>query len=175
MAIFQLHEQQPSISGTAYVSPAATVIGDVHILDGSSVWPGAVIRGDNDRITVGRGSNVQDGAVLHADPNHPLSLGEHVSVGHAAVLHGCTIHDGTLIGIHATILNDAVIGRHCIVAAGAVISEGKHFPDGSLIMGVPGKVVRQLSDDDIAKVLANAEQYVTKANLYKTHLKAIAP
>ena len=118
---------------------------------------------------------MQDGAVLHADPNHPLSLGEHVSVGHAAVLHGCTIHDGTLIGIHATILNDAVIGRHCIVAAGAVISEGKHFPDGSLIMGVPGKVVRQLSDDDIAKVLANAEQYVTKANLYKTHLKAIAP
>jgi carbonic anhydrase/acetyltransferase-like protein (isoleucine patch superfamily) len=171
MTIFQLKEQQPSISDTAYVSTAATVIGDVHILEGSSVWPGAVIRGDNDRITVGRGSNVQDGAILHADANHPLSVGEHVSVGHAAVLHGCTIHDGTLIGIHATILNDAVIGKHCIVAAGAVISEGKHFPDGSLIMGVPGKVVRQLSKDDIAKVLANAKEYVTKTSLYKAHLK----
>ena len=171
MTIFELKEKRPSIAVTAYVSITATIIGDVHILDGSSVWPGAVIRGDNDRITVGRGSNVQDGVVLHTDENHPLSVGERVSVGHAAVLHGCTIGNGKLVGIHATILNDAVIGRNCIVAAGAVIAEGKHFPDRSLILGAPAKVVRQLSDDEIANVLANAEEYVTKASVYQAYLK----
>jgi carbonic anhydrase/acetyltransferase-like protein (isoleucine patch superfamily) len=171
MTIFELKEKRPSIAVTAYVSITATIIGDVHILDGSSVWPGAVIRGDNDRITVRRGSNVQDGVVLHTDENHPLSVGERVSVGHAAVLHGCTIGNGTLVGIHATILNDAVIGRNCIVAAGAVIPEGKHFPDRSLILGAPAKVVRQLSDDEIANVLANAEEYVTKASVYQAYLK----
>jgi hypothetical protein len=119
---------------------------------------------------VGRESNVQDGAILHADENHPLSVGERVSVGHAAVLHGCTIGHGTLVGIHATILNDAVIGRNRIVAAGSVIPEGKHFPDRSLIPGTPAKLVRQISDDEIASVLANAEQYVTRASVYKEHL-----
>jgi carbonic anhydrase/acetyltransferase-like protein (isoleucine patch superfamily) len=171
MTNFMLIDKQPFIEDTACVSVAATIIGDVHLLENSSVWPGAVIRGDNDRITVGRGSNVQDGAILHTDAGFPLSVGEGVSVGHAAVLHGCTIGKGTLIGIHATILNGAVIGQHCIVAAGAVIPEGKQFPDRSLIMGVPGKAVRQLSDDEVAKLLDNAQEYVAKARVYKVNLK----
>lgn len=167
MTIFDLKEKKPSIAESAYVSIAATIIGDVLLADKSSVWPGAVIRGDNDRITVGRGSNVQDGAILHADANHPLSVGEGVSIGHAAVVHGCTIGNGSLIGIHATILNDAVIGENCIVAAGAVIPEGKMFPDRSLILGVPGKLVRQLTDDEIKGIHANADEYVSKASIYK--------
>jgi carbonic anhydrase/acetyltransferase-like protein (isoleucine patch superfamily) len=171
MANFTLNGKQPIIEDTAFVSTAATIIGDVHILGESSVWPGAVIRGDNDRIAVGRQSNIQDGAILHADVGHPLSVGDRVSVGHAAVLHGCTIGSGTLIGIHATVLNDAVIGQQCIVAAGAVVPEGKSFPDRSLIIGVPGRVARQLSDDEIVKLLDNAQEYVSKASIYKTHLK----
>jgi carbonic anhydrase/acetyltransferase-like protein (isoleucine patch superfamily) len=171
MTIFELKEKKPSVAESAYVSSAATIIGDVLVADKSSVWPGAVVRGDNDRITVGRGSNVQDGAILHADANHPLSVGEGVSIGHAAVVHGCTIGNGSLIGIHATILNDAVIGKNCIVAAGAVIPEGKIFPDRSLILGAPGKVVRQLTDDEVNGILANAAEYVSKASMYKAELR----
>ncbi|ACD20742.1 gamma carbonic anhydrase family protein [Paraburkholderia phytofirmans] len=171
MTNFKLNDKQPFIKDTAFVSIAATIIGDVHLLEEISVWPGAVIRGDNDRITVGRGSNVQDGAILHTDAGFPLVVGEGVSVGHAAVLHGCTVGNGSLIGIHATILNGAVIGQHCIVAAGAVIPECKQFPDRSLIMGVPGKAVRQLSDDEVAKLQDNAQEYVVKARVYKVNLK----
>jgi carbonic anhydrase/acetyltransferase-like protein (isoleucine patch superfamily) len=171
MTIFNLKEKHPSIDRTAYVNPAATIIGDVHIAASSSVWPGAVIRGDNDTVTVGRGSNVQDGAILHVDANHPLTIGERVSIGHAAVLHGCTVGSGTLVGIHATILNDALIGDNCIVGAGAVVTEGKIFPDRSLILGVPAKVVRPLSDEEIENVSVNAEEYIARASEYKAGLK----
>jgi carbonic anhydrase/acetyltransferase-like protein (isoleucine patch superfamily) len=148
------------------------VIGLVLIGDRVSVWPSAVIRGDKDFITIEDGSNVQDGAVIHVDRGHPMSIGKNVTVGHAAVLHGCTIGDGSLIGIHATVLNDVVVGKHSIVGAGTVIPEGKRFPDRSLILGVPGKVVRELTDDEVRLISDNADDYVAQSRDYAKHLTA---
>ena len=173
MTLYQLDEHRPQIHDSAFVAAEATLIGKVVLKDGASVWPGAVIRGDNETITVGAGSNVQEGAVLHTDPGFPLDVGEHVTIGHQAMLHGCTIGDGALIGIQAVVLNGAVIGRDCLVGAGALVTEGKVFPERSLIIGSPAKAVRTLSDDDVAKLRHNAQVYTERAAHYKTALKRL--
>jgi len=134
----------------------------------ASVWPGAVIRGDDEPIHVGERTNVQDGAVLHTEPGCPLFVGDKVTVGHQAVLHGCTIGAGSLIGIQAVVYNRAVIGKDCLIGAGALVTEGKVFPDRSLIVGVPAKLVRALTDDDIAAMHANTDTYVQRMEKYKT-------
>ena len=173
MPIYQLGDDIPKIPNSAYIAAEATVIGKVILGDNVSIWPGAVLRGDNEPIAIGEGSNVQDGAVLHADPGFPLSIGDHVTVGHQAMLHGCTIGDGALIGIQAVILNGAVIGKDCLVGAGALVPEGKVFPERKLIVGAPAKIVRELSDEDIQKMHRAAPGYVKRQELYKKKLKRI--
>ncbi|WP_298830248.1 gamma carbonic anhydrase family protein [uncultured Piscinibacter sp.] len=174
MAIYQLDDDIPRIADSAWVADSAQVIGRVELQQGASVWFGAVLRGDNDWITVGRGSNVQDGSVLHTDPGCPLVIGQDVTVGHQVTLHGCTIGDGSLIGIQAVVLNNAKIGRNCLVGAGALVTEGKEFPDGSLIMGSPAKVVKQLSPEQFERVRQGAIHYAEKAERYRKGLKKIA-
>jgi len=173
MAIYHLGDDTTQIPGSAYVTAEATVIGNVTLGEHVSIWPGAVVRGDNEPITVGAGSNVQDNAVLHADPGFPLNICDNVTIGHQAMLHGCTIGEGTLIGIHAVIMNGAVIGKDCLVGAGALVPEGKVFPDRKLIVGAPAKVVRELSDEDIVKMHRAAPGYVRRQEMYKEKLKRI--
>lgn len=174
MAVYRLGKKIPAIAASAYVATEATVIGEVILGEGASVWPGAVIRGDNEPITIGRGTNVQEGAVLHADRGMPLTVGADVSIGHQAMLHGCTVGDGSLIGIQAVVMNTAVIGKDCLVGAGAIVTEGKAFPDRSLILGSPARVLRAMTDADIAFMRANAEDYVRRQELYKRELEKIA-
>lgn len=171
MPIFDFGEPEASIHESAYVAEAATLIGRVTLERDSSVWSQAVLRADNEPITIGEGSNVQEGAVLHCDAGFPLTLGKGVTVGHQAMLHGCSIGDGSLIGIQAVVLNGAVIGRNCLVAAGAIITEGKTFPDNSLILGAPAKVVRQLTEADAANLAAGAADYVERSRRYKATLR----
>ncbi|HLN86249.1 MAG TPA: gamma carbonic anhydrase family protein [Candidatus Limnocylindrales bacterium] len=173
MPIYQLGEDKPTIPDSAYIAAEATVIGNVTLGENVSIWPGAVLRGDNEPLTIGQGSNVQDNAVLHADPGYPVNIGVNVTVGHQVMLHGCTIGDGTLIGIQAVIMNGAVIGKDCVVGAGALVPEGKVFADRKLILGAPAKVVRELSDDDIAKMHRAAPGYVKRQEMYKAKLKRI--
>ena len=148
------------MSDPAFVHPLAFVCGDVVLGPRASVWPYAVVRGDNERITVGAGSNVQDGAVLHADPGVPCTLGARVSVGHRAVVHGATVHDGALVGIGAIVLNGAVVGSGALVAAGALVREGMHVPPDSLVAGVPARVVRALSEAERERLARTAEAYL---------------
>ncbi|WP_151637653.1 gamma carbonic anhydrase family protein [Noviherbaspirillum aerium] len=173
MAIYKIGERTPQIDDSSFVAENAAVIGDVHLHGNASVWPGAVLRGDNEPITVGENSNIQEGAVLHADPGYPLNIGRNVTVGHQAMLHGCTIGEGSLIGIQAVILNGAVIGRNCLVGAGAIITEGKQFPDNSLIVGAPAKVIRELSEGAIANMAKNTASYVERGAYLKQHLVRI--
>ena len=173
MPIYELGERRPRIPESAYVANEATVIGDVALGERASLWPGVVARGDNESIRVGEGSNIQDGSVLHADPGSPLRIGNRVSVGHQAMLHGCTICDGSLIGIQSVILNNAVIGRQCIVGAGSVIPEGKQFPDRSLILGAPARVVRQLTEKDLEMLRFVADSYAQRQEIFKARLKRI--
>lgn len=173
MACYRFKEWAPQVDEKAYIAPGATVIGRVELAAGSSVWPGAVIRGDNEPIVVGENSNVQDGAVLHTDPGCPLTLGRNVTVGHQVMLHGCTVEDGALIGIQAVVLNKAVIGKDSLVGAGAVVIEGKVFPERSLILGAPAKVVRTLTDEDVANLKRNARVYVERAEEFKQHLTPV--
>jgi len=149
-----------------YIAPTAVLIGSVILEDSSSVWFGVVARGDNEPITIGPRSNVQDGTVLHTDVGIPLTLGADVTVGHQAMLHGCTVGDGSLIGIKAVVLNRAVIGRDCLIGANALVPEGKVIPDRSLVLGSPGKVVRTLSDEDVARLREGARSYVENARRY---------
>jgi carbonic anhydrase/acetyltransferase-like protein (isoleucine patch superfamily) len=174
MALYKLGDVSPTIAASAYVAPSASIIGKVVLGDHSSVWFGATLRGDNETISVGAHSNVQDGAVLHTDPGLPLTVGAHVSVGHQAMLHGCTIGEGSLIGIQAVVLNAAVIGRGCLVGAGAVITERKVFADGTLILGAPAKVVRELTAEERENLLKVAENYAARGMYYRTHLQPIA-
>ena len=160
MTLYQLGDYAPQIDASAFVADTANVIGKVTLEANTSVWFGATIRGDNERITVGANSNVQEGAVLHTDPGYPLDIGRNVTIGHQAMLHGCTIGDGALIGIQAVILNGAKIGRNCLVGAGALVTEGKQFPDNMLILGSPAKAVRALTADDITRLQSNAVNYV---------------
>ncbi len=164
----------PEIDPSAWVAPGAHVIGQVCLEANASVWFGAVIRADNEPIIVGQNSNIQEGAVLHVDPGCPLIIAGNVTVGHQAMLHGCQISEGSLIGIQAVVLNRAVIGKHCLIGAGSLIPEGKVIPDRSLVMGVPGKVVRELTDDEVDKLVAGAMVYVQRAKQFKTELKVIS-
>ncbi len=173
MALYELDGKSPTLGNDAYVADSAQVMGDVIVGEGASLWFGVVARGDSETITIGRGSNVQDGSVLHADPGKPLVLGENVSVGHMVMLHGCTVGDGTLIGIGAIVLNGAKIGKNCIVGAGALVTENKEFPDGSMIMGSPAKVMRQLEAPQMAGLLGIATHYVENAKRFRTGLKKI--
>ena len=174
MSIYQLDESVPVIDASAWVADSAQVIGNVRIGAGSSVWFGVIARGDTDAITIGAGSNIQDNSVLHADPGMPLIIGSNVSVGHQVMLHGCTIGDGSLIGIQAVVLNGAKIGKNCLVGAGALVTEGKEFPDGTLIFGSPAKAVKQLLPEQIAGLALTAEHYVDNARRYRAGLKKIA-
>ena len=174
MAIYQLGDDVPRIAATAWVADNAQVIGRVELADDASVWYGAVLRGDNDRITIGARSNVQDGSVLHADAGFPLTLGADVTVGHQAMLHGCTVGDGSLIGIQAVVLNGARIGRNSLVGAGAVVTEGKEFPDGSLILGAPAKAVRSITPEQVERLRFGALHYVENAERHRRQLKRIA-
>ncbi|MFT3720209.1 gamma carbonic anhydrase family protein [Pseudorhodoferax sp.] len=173
MTIYALGELTPLVDASAYVAESATVIGQVRLGKGCSVWPQAVIRADNEPIFVADGTNIQDGAVLHSDPGFPLHIAADVSVGHQAMLHGCTVGEGSLIGIQAIVLNGAVIGRNCLVAAGAVVTERKVFPDGSLIVGAPAKAIRQLSAEDMEKLVGNARDYVARARQYLERLRPV--
>jgi carbonic anhydrase/acetyltransferase-like protein (isoleucine patch superfamily) len=173
MAIYQLDELAPKMHETAWVADSAQVIGDVELAEGVSVWFGTVIRGDTETVRIGRGTNVQDASVLHADPGVPLTLGENVSIGHQVMLHGCTIGDGSLIGIGAVVLNRARIGKNCLVGAGSLVTEGKEFPDGSMILGSPAKAVRQLSPEQIEGLKDIARHYVENARRYKAGFKKI--
>ena len=173
MAIYQLDDWVPEIAATAWVADSASVIGRVRMAEGASVWYGAVLRGDNEPVVIGPGSNVQEAAVLHTDPGFPCTVGAGVTIGHQAMLHGCTVGDGALIGIQAVVLNGARIGRNCLVGAGAVVTEGKEFPDGSLILGAPARVVRALGEEDIARMRRNAEVYVAKGALYRSRLRPV--
>ena len=171
MAIYTLGDRKPVLGRDAWIAPNAAVIGDVRLGDEASIWWSAVLRADNDSIAIGAGSNIQDGSVLHVDAGVPLTVGANVTVGHQVMLHGCTIGDESLIGIKSVILNRAVIGRHCIIGANSLIPEGKVIPERSLVMGSPGKVVRQLSDDEVARLLLAAQGYVENARRYRAELK----
>ena len=173
MAIYQLGEHRPEIDDSAYITDSATLIGRVQLKANSSVWFGATLRGDNELIAVGENSNIQEGAVLHTDAGFPLVVGDGVTVGHQAMLHGCTIGEGSLIGIQAVILNGAKIGRNCLVGAGALVTEGKEFPDNSLIVGSAAKVVRTLTEEQVAGLMASAELYVKRAENYRANLKKL--
>ena len=173
MAIYKLGTAAPTIHESVFVADTATIIGKVSVEENASIWFGAAIRGDNEPISVGAGSNIQEGAVLHTDPGYPLTIEANVTIGHQAMLHGCTIKEGALVGIQAVVLNGAVIGRNCLVGAGAVVTEGKVFPDNSLILGAPAKVVRELTDADIAGMRRNAANYVERREYFKAQLVRI--
>lgn len=173
MPIYRLGDAVPEIAANVYVAPGANIIGRVALGEHVSVWFGATLRGDNEQIRIGACSNVQENTVLHTDMGAPLTVGERVTIGHQAMLHGCTIGDGSLIGIQAVVLNDAVIGRSCLVAAGAVVTEGRNFPDRSLILGAPARVVRPLSDTEVARLWDSAQHYVQRAALFQLNLVAV--
>ena len=174
MAIYELDGAAPQISASAWVADSAQVMGNVELADDASVWFGAVIRSDTETIRIGRGTNIQDMSVLHADMGMPLTLGDDVTVGHQVTLHGCTIGDGSLIGIGAVVLNGARIGKGCLVGAGSLVTEGKEFPDGSMILGSPAKVVRQLTPEQLQGLRLSAQLYVMNARRFSAGLKKIA-
>lgn len=169
--IFSLGERKVVTKGDCWIAPNATVIGAVVLEHNASIWFNVVIRGDNEVITIGENSQVQDGSVLHTDMGFPLTLGKNVSVGHMVMLHGCTIGDGSLIGIKSVVMNGAVIGRNCLIGANTLIAEGKTIPEGSLVIGSPGKVVRQLSPEEIAGINAFADHYVQNSRRYRIGFK----
>ncbi len=170
MAVYSLDGVCPQVAGSAWIADSAQVMGSVELADDVSIWFGVVIRGDTENIRVGRGSNIQDGSVLHADHGKPLTVGEGVTVGHQVMLHGCTIGDGCLVGIGAVVLNGARIGKNCLVGARSLVTEGKEFPEGSMIMGSPAKVVRPLRPEEITGLQRSAEGYVKNALRFSTGL-----
>jgi len=174
MAIYELDGKAPAMGAGAWVADSAQVMGAVELAENASVWFGAVVRGDTETIRIGRNSNIQDLSVLHADIGCPLTIGDNVTVGHQVMLHGCTIGDGSLIGIQSVILNNARIGKNSIVGAGSVVTEGKEFPDNSLIIGSPAKVVRTLAPEVAAELAQSAEHYVENAQRFARGLKKIA-
>ncbi|GGH64616.1 gamma carbonic anhydrase family protein [Comamonas phosphati] len=173
MAIYELDGVAPEIAASAWVADSAEVMGRVMLGEEASVWFGTVVRGDTESITIGAGSNIQDASVLHADLGKPLVVGCNVTVGHQVMLHGCTIGDESLIGIGAVVLNGARIGRNCLVGAGALVTEGKEFPDGSMIIGSPAKVVRQLSPEQIEGLRQSARHYIDNARRFKAGLRKL--
>ena len=173
MPIYALGSIQPTIDETAWVAPDANVIGDIALHAKSSVWFGATLRGDNETITLGQGSNIQENCVLHTDMGYPLVIGENCTIGHKVTLHGCVIGDNSLIGMGATVLNGAKIGKNCLIGAGALITENKVIPDGSLVIGAPGKVVRQLDQNAIAHLTQSALSYQRNAERFVATLVQI--
>jgi len=174
MAIYELDGAAPRIADSAWVADSAQVMGHVELGDEASIWFGVVVRGDTETIRIGRRSNIQDGSVLHADAGKPLTVGDDVTVGHRVTLHGCTIGDGALIGMGAIVLNGAKIGKGCLVGAGALVTEGKEFPDGSLIVGSPAKVIRQLTPEQQSGLRLSAQHYVENAKRFRSGLKKLA-
>lgn len=174
MAIYKLGDHEPQVAASAWVADSAEVVGRVSLGEDVSVWFQSVLRGDSDTLTIGAGTNIQDGSVLHADTGFPLVLGRNVTVGHKVMLHGCTVGDNSLIGIGAVVLNGARIGRNCLVGAGSLVTEGKEFPDGSLIVGRPAVVVRELRPEQIAGLEKSAEHYVHNGQRYARELTKIA-
>ena len=170
--IYSLEGRTPRTVGETFVAPTAVVIGDVAIEHESSVWWGAVLRGDYDRISIGRRSNVQDNAVVHMDEGFPVTLGDSVTIGHKAVLHGCTVGNNSLVGINAVVMNGAVIGDDCLVGSNALITEGKAIPPRSLVLGSPGKVVRELNDGEVAEITDFADRYVRNFRRYLAQLRS---
>lgn len=173
MAVYALGERRPQIDPSVFIADGARVIGDVVLGPGASVWFNAVLRGDTERILIGEGTNIQDGAVVHADPGYPCVVGARVVAGHGAILHGCQVGDDCLIGMGAIVLNGARLGPGCIVAAGALIPEGREIPERSLVMGVPARVVRAVTDAELAEIRAAAERYRQRAATYRSALSAL--
>lgn len=175
MAIYSLDGVEPEVpdSGNYWVADNAAVLGRIVLKENASIWFNAVLRGDNDPIVIGENSNIQDGSVLHTDVGCPLTIGRDVTVGHMVMLHGCTIGDETLIGIGSTVLNRAKIGKNCIIGAHSLIPEGKEIPDNSLVMGAPGKVVRELTDEQAAIIRASAQVYVDNWRRFKSGLQRV--
>lgn len=171
--IYALDGIAPEIAASAWIAPDANLIGRIVVEDAASIWFGATLRGDNEEIRVGRGSNVQENCVLHTDMGFPMLIGADCTIGHKAMLHGCVIGEGSLIGMGATILNGARIGRGCLIGAGALITEGKEIPDGSLVMGAPGRVVRQLDEAGLARLRASAAGYQANARRFALGLSAV--
>jgi carbonic anhydrase/acetyltransferase-like protein (isoleucine patch superfamily) len=173
MAVYELDGIRPSLADSTWVAESAEVIGNVSLAEDTGVWSGVVIRGDNEPVTIGAATNIQEAAVLHSDRGSPLTIGRDVTVGHKAMLHGCTIGDGSLIGIGAIVLNNARIGRSCLVGAGALVTEGKEFPDGSLIVGSPARAVRTLTPEQIEGLRRSASHYVENADRFRKGLRRI--
>ena len=175
MTLYALGDTQPETpaSGDFWVAPDANVIGRVVLEDATSIWFGSTLRGDNEPMVIGRGTNIQENCVLHTDPGCPLTVGANCTIGHKAMLHGCTIGEGSLIGMGATVLNGAVIGKGCLIGAGALITEGKTIPDGSLVMGAPGKVVRELTKEQQAGLIRSAEHYQANMRRFRDELSAL--
>ncbi len=173
MAVYSLDGVSPRVAESAWIADSAQVMGNVELADDTSIWFGAVLRGDTESMRIGRGSNIQDSSVLHADVGMPLTVGEDVTVGHHVMLHGCTIGDGSLIGIGAIVLNGARIGKGCLVGAGALVTEGKEFADGSVILGSPAKVVRQLTAEQLEGQHKSAVHYVENARRFRHGLKRL--
>ena len=169
---YSLGEKQVSLLGSGhFIAPNAAVIGDVTLHENASVWFSCVLRGDADRIEIGAGSNIQDGTVMHADPGFPMTVGENVTVGHNAMLHGCTIGDGSLVGINAVVLNGARVGKGCLIGANALVTEGMEIPDGSMVLGSPAKIVRQLDEESQLLLRHNADHYVGNAKRFSETLE----
>jgi carbonic anhydrase/acetyltransferase-like protein (isoleucine patch superfamily) len=164
---YQFEERKLVAQGDYWIAPDAVVIGSVVLGPNASIWFGCVVRGDNDTITIGENSQIQDGCVLHCDAGIPITIGRNVSVGHMAMLHGCTIGDGTLIGIKSVLLNGSKVGKNCLIGAGSLLTEGKQIPDGSLVMGSPGKVVRPLTAQEIEQIASASDHYVDKFQRYR--------
>ncbi len=173
MAVYELEGVAPQIAESAWIADSAQVMGDVQLGADASVWFGTVVRGDTAHITIGEGTNVQDASVLHADEGMPLTIGRHVTVGNQVMLHGCTIGDESLIGIGAIVLNGAKIGKNCLVGAGALVTEGKEFPDGSMIIGSPARVVRQLTPEQIEGLRRSAQHYIHNARRFRAGLRKL--
>lgn len=180
MPIYRFHNNSPTYDIDTFIAPNAILIGKVQLAKGANIWFGAVLRGDNESIIIGENSNIQENSILHTDMGCPLTIGDHVTVGHGVILHGCSIGNNSLIGMGATILNRAVIGNNCIVGAGALVTESKNFPDGSLIVGAPAKIARMLTPEEINKLPLGAIAYADrgrdyKDNLIETTTVAVAP
>ena len=173
MTIYRFEDHRPQIDPDAWIAPDANVIGKCVIGAKASVWFGTTMRGDNEPIILGAGTNVQENCVLHTDMGFPLTVGKNCTIGHKAILHGCTIGEQTLVGMGATVMNGAVIGKNCVIGAGALIPEGKHIPDGSLVMGMSGRVVRQLDDDAIEGLLGAAKGYHEKSRRFRASLQKV--
>ena len=170
MPIYNLGALSPQIDPQSWIAPNATVIGQVYLAKNVSIWWNCTLRGDTDKLIVGENTNIQDNSVLHTDPGLELVIGRDVTVGHRVILHGCTIGDGTLIGMGSTLLNRSVIGKHCLIGANTLIPEGKVIPDRSLVVGLPGRIVRQLTDEEVADLTGSAERYVQNWQRYQREL-----